>query len=93
MNADETLDRVAELLRRDPGMPTIATFKELVEVLRASGREVAAPEFSAAARVSFRGDGVNDDTCTECGDSTDDGEGHDGYCGACAGERVARAGW
>ncbi|MHB1524961.1 MAG: hypothetical protein ACYCZN_01550 [Candidatus Dormibacteria bacterium] len=93
MNADETLDRVAELLSQDPGMPTIATFKEVVEVLRASGRQVTVREFSAAARVSFRGDGVNDDTCSECGDSTDDGEGHDGYCSACAGERVARAGW
>ena len=64
VDESQTLDRIAELLSRETGLPGVETFKEMTVLVRESGREVGPPEPATTCPVCHAGNVKADVTVT-----------------------------
>ena len=64
MDDTQTLDRIAELLGREAGLPGAETFREVAALLSESGREVGSPRPAATCPVCESGNVKADVTVT-----------------------------
>lgn len=64
MDDSQTLDRIAELLGREAGLPGAETFREVAALISESGREVGSPKPAATCPVCEGGNAKADVTVT-----------------------------